>query len=390
MSEIKKYNITDDLMTDVCHIIDDSQQVAIKVVDTTLVIRNWLLGRRISLENMTGTRAERYGAGIIEGLAEKLTEKYGKGFDKRALYRYVKFFRLYPEILGTASPQSQTIDTPFIVGTVSPQSRLLSWSHYERLIQVENQKAREWYEQEALEQSWSVRTLRRNINTQYYDRMLLSDDKTGVKKEMMEKTSPYQQKYEFLRNPVIAEFLGMEENRVYHESELETNIINNLEKFMMELGKGFAFVERQQRIHTDKEDYYIDLVFYNYILKCFVLIDLKMGKITHQDVGQMDMYVRMYDELKKQKDDNPTLGIVLCSETDEDIARYSVLRGNEQLFASKYKLYLPTEEELRAEIETQKAFYYLQQKEKETEKQSNQGFDEDDHTREHPGKGSFS
>ncbi|MBQ3335623.1 MAG: DUF1016 family protein [Eubacteriaceae bacterium] len=260
MSEIKKYNIRDDLMTDVCHIIDDAQQVAIKVVDTTLVIRNWLLGRRISLENMTGTRAERYGAGIIEGLAEKLTEKYGKGFDKRALYRYVKFFRLYPEILGTASPQSQTIDTPFIVGTVSPQSRLLSWSHYERLIQVENQKAREWYEQEALEQSWSVRTLRRNINTQYYDRMLLSDDKTGVKKEMMEKTSPYQQKYEFLRNPVIAEFLGMEENRVYHESELETNIINNLEKFMMELGKGFAFVERQQRIHTDKEDYYIDLV----------------------------------------------------------------------------------------------------------------------------------
>ena len=161
----------------------------------------------------------------------------------------------------------------------------------------------------------------------------------------------------------------MREDTSYLESDLEQCIINNLQNFLMEMGKGYAFVARQQRIHTEKEDYSIDLVFYNYILKCFVLIDLKMGKITHQDVGQMDMYVRMYDELKKQKDDNPTLGIVLCSETDEDIARYSVLRGNEQLFASKYKLYLPTEEELRAEIETQKAFYYLQQKEKETEKQ---------------------
>ena len=177
---------------------------------------------------------------------------------------------------------------------------------------------------------------------------------------MQNKTSPYQQKYEFLRNPVIADFLGMEENRDYHEKQLEKNIIRNLEKFMMELGKGFAFVERQQRIHTDKEDYYIDLVFYNFILKCFVLIDLKMGKITHQDVGQMDMYVRMYDDLRKQADDNPTLGIVLCAETDEDIARYSVLHGNEQLFASKYRLCLPTEEQLRAEIEAQKTIFYAQ------------------------------
>ena len=168
---------------------------------------------------------------------------------------------------------------------------------------------------------------------------------------------------EFIKNPVIAEFLGMAEDTSFTETELEKSIIFNIQKFLMELGKGYAFVNRQQRIHTEKEDYYIDLVFYNYILKCFVLIDLKTSKITHQDVGQMDMYIRMFDELKRSEGDNPTIGIALCSDTDEDIAKYSVLHGNEQLFASKYKLYLPTEEELRAEIETQKAMFYLQQEE---------------------------
>ena len=180
---------------------------------------------------------------------------------------------------------------------------------------------------------------------------------------MKQLTSQYQIRLEFIKNPVIAEFLGMQEDTSYLESDLEQCIIDNLQKFLMEMGKGYAFVARQQHIHTEKEDYYIDLVFYNYIMKCFVLIDLKNGKITHQDVGQMDMYIRMYDDIKKMPDDNPTLGIVLCTETDQDIARYSVLHENEQLFASKYKLYLPTEEELRAEIETQKEFYYLQKKE---------------------------
>ena len=172
-------------------------------------------------------------------------------------------------------------------------------------------------------------------------------------------------KLEFIKNPVVVEFLGLTPDASFNETKLESSIITNLQKFLMEMGKGYAFVARQQHIHTEKQDYYIDLVFYNYILKCFVLIDLKTERITHQDVGQMDMYIRMYDELKKAPDDNPTLGIVLCSETDEDIARYSILHGNEQLFASKYKLYLPTEEELREEIETQKAIFYLQQKDAE-------------------------
>lgn len=185
---------------------------------------------------------------------------------------------------------------------------------------------------------------------------------------MKELTAEYQaDKLEFIKNPIIAEFLGLEQNTSFTETELETSIISNIQKFLMEMGKGYALVARQQHIQTEKEDYFIDLVFYNYILKCFVLIDLKTKKITHQDVGQMDMYIRMYDELKRTEGDNPTIGIVLCSETDADIAKYSVMHGNEQLFASKYKLYLPTEEELKSEIEAQKAIFYLQQKEKDSE-----------------------
>mgnify|MGYP000022661699 FL=1 len=174
-------------------------------------------------------------------------------------------------------------------------------------------------------------------------------------------------KLEFIKNPVVAEFLGLSEDVSFTENDLESSILSNLQKFIMELGKGYAFVARQQHIHTEKQEYYIDLVFYNYILKCFVLFDLKINKITHQDVGQMDMYIRMYDEMKHGEGDNPTLGVLLCADTNEDIAKYSVLHGNEQLFATKYKLYLPSEEELRAEIETQKAMFLLQQQEKNTE-----------------------
>lgn len=229
------------------------------------------------------------------------------------------------------------------------------------LLQVNDKKARVWYEKEVVEQAWSVRTLQRNISSQYYYRMLQTQKRDMVESEMMELTAEYQNdKLEFIKNPVIAEFLGLASNIDFTESDFEKSILSNLQKFLMELGKGYAFVARQQHIHTEKQDYFIDLVFYNYILKCFVLIDLKTQKITHQDVGQMDMYIRMYDELKRSDGDNPIIGIVLCADTDEDIAKYSVLHGNEQLFASKYKVYLPTEEELRAEIETQKAMFYLQ------------------------------
>ena len=212
---------------------------------------------------------------------------------------------------------------------------------------------------------WIYRTLDRNIGSQYYERLLLSHDKGKVENEMKSLTLPYQQdKLEFIKNPTVAEFIGLSPNTDFTESKLESAIIGNLQRFLLELGKGFSYVTRQKLVRTEKKDYYIDLVFYNYLLKCFVLIDLKTNPITHQDVGQMDMYVRMYDELMRSEGDNPNIGIVLCSETDEDIARYSVLHDNNQLFASKYMLYMPTEEELRNEIERQKAFYVLQHSKK--------------------------
>ena len=246
---------------------------------------------------------------------------------------------------------------------IGKSDKILSWTHYYILNQELNDDARAWYEREASEQGWSVRTLQRNISSQYYFRLLASQRKDLVEKEMLELTSTYQSSdpAEFIKNPVIGEFLGFTADSSFRESELEQAIIDNLEKFLLELGKGFAFVARQQHIHTEKEDYYIDLVFYNIFLKCYVLIDLKTSKIRHQDVGQMDMYVRMYDELKRTEGDNPTIGIVLCEDTDEDIARYSVLHDNDHLFASKYMTYMPTPEQLRAEIERQKAIYFLKE-----------------------------
>lgn len=330
MNEIIKYRITNDLVQDAYGIIDDAQQVAFRSVNITLVLRNWLLGKRITEEVLKGKDRAEYGAEVVNKLSESLTLKYGKGFNKRTVYKFQQFYKYFPEIVRSATTQSDEIG---IVPSVTAQ--LLSWTHYEKLLQVYDKDARDWYAKEAITQMWSVRTLQRNIASQYYYRMLKTQDREGVEDEMHQLTSQYQNKLEFIRNPVIAEFLGMQESTANYESELEQCIIDNLQRFLMELGKGYAFVSRQQHIHTDKDDYFIDLVFYSYILKCFVLIDLKTNKITHQDVRQMDMYIRMYDELKKAPDDNPTLGIILCSETDEDIARYSVLHENEQLFYIK-------------------------------------------------------
>lgn len=340
-----QYVQTSDLFQDIRCIITESQRYAYQAVNVALVQRNWLLGKRIAEESLNGEERAEYGNAIIQNLATELTAEFGKGFTKTNLYQFVNFYKTFPDILHAVSGKS---------------ADLLSWTHYRILLQEFDNDARAWYAREAARQTWSVRTLQRNISSQYYHRMLSSQRKDLVEAEMKEKTNGLQDKLEFIKNPVIAEFLGLEGRCDYTESELEASIITNLQKFIMELGKGFAFVARQQHIHTEKQDYYIDLVFYNYLLKCFVLIDLKTAKITHQDVGQMDMYIRMYDELKRSDGDNPTLGIVLCADTDQDIARYSVLHGNEQLFASKYKTYLPSEAELRAEIETQKRMFYLQ------------------------------
>ncbi len=344
-----EYAKSGNILNDARAIIDAAQGFARQAVNVALVRRNWLLGRRIAEEELDGEDRAEYGTQVIKRLAKQLTEAYGKGFSKTNLYQFRQFYEMFSEIFHAPSGQSL---------------RLLSWTHYRSLIRVTNSKARVWYEKEALEQGWSARTLDRNISTLYYDRLLLSGDKQPVIQEMEEKTAVYQEagfdKLEFVKNPVVAEFLGFVPDAAVYESELEQAILTNLQQFLMEMGKGYAFVARQQHIRTELDDYYIDLVFYNYILKCFVLIDLKTTKVTHQDVGQMDMYVRMYDDLKRGEGDNPTLGIVLCAETDADIARYSILHGNEQLFAAKYELYLPTEEQLRAEIEAQKAMFEAQ------------------------------
>lgn len=346
-----EYVRTNDILSDMREIIDSARSNAYQAVNVALIQRNWLLGQRIAEEELKGENRAEYGATLIKNLSQELTVMYGEGFDYSNLYKFVKFYKCFPEILDTTRPKSMP---------------MLSWSHYRVLLQVEDKKARDWYAREAAQQSWAVRTLQRNVSSQYYYRLLQTQQPKAVQDEMKELTAGYQaDKLEFIKNPVIAEFLGLTPDTDFTESKLESCIISNIQKFLMEMGKGYAFVNRQQHIQTEKQDYYIDLVFYNYILKCFVLIDLKTSKITHQDVGQMDMYIRMYDELKRNDGDNPTIGIILCSDTDEDIAKYSIMHGNEQLFASKYKLYLPTEEELRAEIETQKAMFYLQQAESE-------------------------
>ena len=363
------------LFQDVCQIIEQAQESAYRQVNETLIKRNWLLGMRIQHEILQGQRAE-YGEQTIQRLAVQLIKKYGDSFSRRNLYHYLDFYKSFPyffhavsgkpieeQIVNTARSQSGD-NLKNILNSLRSQSPIrLSWTHYRIILQENTDRGRVWYEQEAAREMWSTRTLQRNVSSQYYHRLLQSQNKDAVRGEMRQLTAPLQDKLEYLKNPVVAEFLGFKNNTAYAESDLEQSIIDHLIQCLMELGKGFAFVDHQKHIHTEKEDYYIDLVFYNYHLRSFVLIDLKTSKLRHQDVGQMDMYVRMYDEMVRQEGHNPTIGLLLCAETDEDIARYSVLNDNDQLFAAKYLTYMPTQEELRREIEQQKEFFLLQHKE---------------------------
>ena len=341
-----EYGNTGDLIEDAKLIIDSAQRSAHQAVNVALVVRNWLLGRRIAEEELGGdTRLELYGRKVVPMLAKELTATYGKGYTRTSLYQYVQFYRMFPEIVHAASGQSHV---------------LLTWTHYRELLRVQNDEARAWYEREAASQGWSVKQLSRNISSQYCERMLSSGVEPSQSEVLSSSALERAERLAFVKSPMVMEFLGLPADPHIHESDLESSILDNLQQFLLELGKGYAFVARQQHIRTEWDDFYIDLVFYNYILRCFVLIDLKASRITHQDVGQMDMYVRMYDDLRRNEGDSPTLGIVLCAETDEDIARYSVMHDSEQLFMSKYKLYLPDEEELRAEIEAQKRVFLAQ------------------------------
>ena len=325
-------------INDVKKIVEHGRAVAYSGVNAVMIDTYWHIGRRIVEQEQKGKERAEYGTQLIEMLSKELTIAYGKGFGTRNLWLFRQFYLTFSdlEILHT-------------------RVQNLTWSHIRTTLRVEDHVAARWYLQTASDEMWSVRTLDRNISTQYFERHFKQPQ---ILDKPENKIAP--DKMEILKSPVVAEFLGFQQNTDYTETDLEKGLISHLQEFMVELGRGFAFVARQQHIFTDAGEFYIDLVFYNYLLKCFVLIDLKKGRITHQDVGQMDMYVRMYDELKRTDGDNPTVGIVLCSETSKDIARYSVLNGSEQLFAAKYMPLMPTEEELRREIEQQKEFYRLQ------------------------------
>lgn len=315
-------------------ILAQARAKAYAAINFAMVEAYWDVGRQISETQSNNSRAE-YGAQLLKYLADNLTADFGKGFDESSLRRMRQFYRMFP-----------------IRATLWHE---LSWSHYRLLIRIEDDARREFYGRECVDSGWSVRQLERQINSFFYER-LLATQKSGrdnVKNEIRTLEPKTEPDY-ILKDPYVLEFLDLKENKNYLESELEQALIDKLQDFLLELGKGFSFVARQKRVTIDGDHYYIDLVFYNYFLKCFVVIDLKAGKLTYQDIGQIDFYVRYFEEKMRQQEDNPTIGIILCADKNESMAKYSVLADSEQLFASKYKLYLPTEDELKQEIERER------------------------------------
>ncbi len=338
---MKKNNniISDLLVSDVCTIIEEGRRHAFAAAGQVAILTYWNVGRRIVEEEQQGNARADYGKRLIPALANRLTAEHGSGYGRRNLAYYRKFYIEFSdlEILHT-------------------HVQNLNWSHIRRILSVSNPEARKWYLKAAATNMWSVKTLDRNISTQYYERRLAAQRENITLPESRSESDPL----EYIKNPMVAEFMGFRRDNNYSESQLEQALVDNLEKFILELGRGFAFVERQKHIVTDTADFYVDLVFYNFKMKRFVIFELKTHKLTHQDIGQLDMYVRMYDDLIKGPDDAPTIGVLLCTDTDSTIARYSVLHDNDQLYAAKYMTYMPTEEELRQEIEQQKRFFLEQ------------------------------
>lgn len=366
-------------VSDLKSIAGETRRQAYRAADRMLVVRNWLIGWRIVEQEQKGKERAGYGKRVLELASQSLTEEYGKGFGLTSVKNmrsfYIKFrnLQIRQALLDEFNITQLPICQPLPDESVIPFYPNVSWLHYERLMRVEDEVARMWYLKETARTQWDYRTLQRNISSQYYQRLLQTPEQLRheVSNEMNRLTADFERdKLSYLKNPVIAEFLGLSQNPVYSESNLETAIIDHLQTFIMELGKGYAFVARQQHIKTDMGDFYIDLVFYNIILKSYLIIDLKTTQITHQDIGQMDMYIRMYDELKKEEENNPTIGLLLCSDTSKDLARYSILKDSKQLYAAKYLTYLPSEEELSREIREQKEFFELQEGKRNIEKDS--------------------
>ncbi|MCB9282943.1 MAG: DUF1016 domain-containing protein [Lewinellaceae bacterium] len=302
---------------------------------------NWLIGQTIIEDEQNGKERAPYGEGLIKKVAGELVQEFGTYYSDRNLRYFRQFYQVFPNWNALRSN--------------------LSWTHYRSLLRVENPKARQFYLEETIANNWSTRTLDRQINSLYYERLLSSQNREAVEAEMHEKSEKLQAE-DVLKDPYILEFLQLKENKTFLESELEEALIDKLQEFLLELGKGFAFVGRQQRVSTETKHFYIDLVFYNYLLKCFVLIDLKVHELTHEDIGKMDMYVRLYEDKYKAPDDNPTIGLILCTYKDHTVARYSMLKDSRQLFASRYQLYLPSEDELRQELERERQLIEEQKK----------------------------
>lgn len=323
------------LYSEIKQILENARKQAYKSVNSTMVQAYWNIGKLIIEEEQKGESKAEYGKQLILELSSKLSKEFGKGFGIANLKNFRQFYLTFPKSYALRSE--------------------LTWTHYRLLMRVKNSKARLFYIEESISQNWSSRALDRQISSFYYERILSSKEKLPVKQESIEKTKKLQVKpKDLIKDPYILEFLDIKQDINYLEKELEQGLIDKLQQFLLELGKGFCFVARQKRITTESSHFYIDLVFYNYLLKCFVLIDLKTSKLTHQDIGQMDMYVRLFEDKIKPAEDNPTIGIILCAHKEETVVKYSVLNDKKNLFASKYQLYLPTEKELKLEIERER------------------------------------
>lgn len=340
----QEITINNHFVTDLRQIIEQGRRQAYISINASMIQTYWSVGRRIVEEEQHGEARAGYGEYVAKTAAETLQAEYGNTFNYRNICYFRQFYLCFRDI-----------------EIVNSRVHNLTWTHIRHLLRVDDEKARLWYMKEASTQLWSTRELERNIYSQYYYRLLASQkDKTMEVVDIHAGESTLPEKDEFIKNPVVAEYLGLGADRDFNEKKLEDAIIKHIEKFLMEMGKGYALVDRQKHIPTEKQDYYIDLVFYNYILRCFVLVDLKTDKITYEDVGQMDMYRKMYDDQYRPEGHNPTFGIILCADTDADIARYSTLNGNDHLFQAKYMLYMPTKEQIKLEIEREKELYRLQ------------------------------
>ena len=374
MANVIKHNEKSEeniFIKDLRTIVSAARDTSYRMANIMQVLQNWLIGRRIVVQEQQGRARADYGKHIIELASLSLSEAFGRGFSETQVRNYRKFYLAFSNLLiqQTAPAEfrsrlasiQQTMPAESVSdGIVLPVQ--LSWSHYERLIRITDPKARMWYMQEAATQQWDYRTLKRNIDSQYYYRLNQTPEvkRQEVIDEMHRLTANYEkEKSTFVKNPMLVEFLGLSHREAFTESKLEQAILDHLEHFLMEMGKGYALVNRQMHIHTEDDDYYIDLVFYNYLLKCFVLVDLKTTKVSYEDVGQMDMYLKLFDTYKRTEGDNPTIGIILCSETNADVARFSTLATNKQMYASKYLTYMPSKEVLAREIEQQKEIFRL-------------------------------